>query len=79
VTWSTDESAGSYQLPPSSAGIWSILENWDTGIWGGSGSRNYRIPMGGTGYYVDMTITDSGAALPVFSRIQVETFALGRR
>jgi hypothetical protein len=79
VTWSTDESAGSYQLPPSSAGIWSILENWDTGIWGGSGSRNYRIPMGGTGYYVDMTITDSGAALPVFSRVQVETFALGRR
>ena len=47
--------------------------------WGGSGSRNYRIPMGGTGYYVDMIINDSGAALPVFSRMQVETFALGRR
>jgi len=79
VSWATDETAGSYQLPPSSAGIWSILENWDTGIWGGSGSRNYRIPMGGNGYYVDMTITDSGQALPVFSRMEIETFALGRR
>jgi hypothetical protein len=79
VSWSTDEAFGTFQLPPSSAGIWSVLESWDTGIWGGSGSRNYRIPMGGTGYYVDLTITDSGAALPVFSRMQVETFALGRR
>lgn len=79
VSWSTDEAFGTYQLPPSSAGIWSVLEYWDTGIWGGSGSRSYRVPMGGTGYYIDLTITDSGAALPVFSRMQVETFALGRR
>ncbi len=79
VSWSTDETAGQFQLPPSSAGIWSLSEDWDTGIWGGSGSRNYRIPMGGSGYYVDMTITDSGAALPIFSRSQIETFALGRR
>jgi len=35
--------------------------------------------MGGTGYYLDVTITDSGAALPVFSQWQTETFALGRR
>ena len=79
VSWSTDEAFGTYQLPPSSAGIWTLDENWDSGIWGGSGSRSYRVPMGGTGYYVDLTITDSGAALPVFSRTQVETFALGRR
>ena len=79
VSWATDETAGQFQLPPSSAGIWSLSEDWDTGIWGGSGSRNYRIPMGGSGYYVDMTITDSGAALPIFSRLQIETFALGRR
>lgn len=79
VSWSTDETFGSFQLDPSNAGIWSVLETWDSGVWGGSGSRNYRIPMGGTGYYVDMTITDSGSALPVFSRMQVETFALGRR
>jgi hypothetical protein len=79
VSWATDETANSYQLPPSSAGIWSVLENWDTGIWGGSGSQNYRVPMDGTGYYIDMTITDSGQALPVFSRARIATFALGRR
>jgi hypothetical protein len=35
--------------------------------------------MGGTGYYIDVTIIDSGTALPVFSRFKLETFALGRR
>jgi len=79
VSWTTDEAFGTFQLPPSSAGIWSLSETWDSGIWGGSGSRNYRIPMGGTGYYVDLSISDSGTTLPIFSRMQIETFALGRR
>jgi hypothetical protein len=35
--------------------------------------------MGGTGYFLDVTITDAGTALPVFSQWQTETFALGRR
>jgi hypothetical protein len=35
--------------------------------------------MGGIGYYIDMEIIDSSAALPVVSRVQVETFSLGRR
>jgi hypothetical protein len=79
VSWTTDEAFGTFQLPPSSAGVWSLSETWDSGVWGGAGSRNYRIPMGGTGYYIDLAIADSGTALPIFSRMQVETFALGRR
>jgi hypothetical protein len=35
--------------------------------------------MGGTGYYIDISIVDTGQALPVISRFQLETFALGRR
>jgi len=80
VEWSTGISAGSFQLPPDASLTWGANgTTWGTGTWGGQGSRNYRIPMGGTGYYIDMTIADSGNGLPVFSRFQLETFALGRR
>lgn len=79
VSWLTDETAGSYQLPASSGGIWSSSLSWGTGTWAGPKSKNYRVPMGGTGYYLDVTITDAGTALPIFSQWQTETFALGRR
>jgi len=80
VEWNSGESFGSFSLPPSTDETWGGLGTvWGTGTWGGSGSRSYRIPMGGTGYYVDISIIDSGEALPVFSRFQLETFALGRR
>jgi hypothetical protein len=35
--------------------------------------------MGGTGYFTDISIIDSSNALPVISRVQLETFSLGRR
>jgi len=80
VTWSTETDAGAFTLPTdfSSAGVWGSGV-WGSGTWGGASSRNYRIPMGGTGYYIDMFIIDSGTAAPIFSRFQLETFALGRR
>ena len=80
VEWNSGESFGSFSLPPSTDETWGAVGTvWGTGTWGGTGSRSYRIPMGGTGYYVDISIIDSGEALPVFSRFQLETFALGRR
>ena len=79
VSWLTDEAAGSYQLPSSASGVWSTVLSWGTGTWSGAKSKNYRVPMGGTGYYLDVTITDAGTALPIFSQWQTETFALGRR
>lgn len=80
VSWSTGLVSGAYQLPVDTSQSWGgVGTTWGTGTWGGLGSRNYRLPMGGTGYYIDMTITDSGNALPVFSRFQLQTFALGRR
>ena len=78
VKWRTDTSAGQYALT-SAERVWGV-GYWDTsGVWGSSGGRSYRIPMGGTGYYIDVTIIDSGTSAPVFSRFQLETFALGRR
>jgi hypothetical protein len=80
VGWNTGLVYGNYQLPPSSVQSWGGSgTTWGTGTWGGQGSQNYRIPMGGSGFYVDITISDSGNALPVFSRFQLTTFALGRR
>lgn len=78
VTWRTDMSAGSYTLPLSTGGLWGSGA-WGSGSWGGPSSKNYRVQMGGTGYYTDITLIDSGEAQPVFSRFQLESFALGRR
>ena len=81
IQWSTETDAGDFTLPTtfSSAGIWGF-GTWDpTKTWGGASSRNYRIQMNGTGYYIDVSIVDSGTAAPIFSRFQLETFALGRR
>lgn len=78
VTWKTDMVSGAATLPTSTAGLWGT-GTWGTGAWGGPSSKNYRVPMGGTGYYTDVTIIDSGEATPVFSRFQLESFALGRR
>jgi len=80
VEWNTGDAAGSFTLPVSTDNTWGAANTtWGAGTWGGSGSRSYRIPMGGTGYYIDISLIDSGEALPVFSRFQIETFALGRR
>jgi len=80
VEWNTGESYGSWSLPPSTDEAWGGAGTvWGTGTWGGSGSRSYRIQMGGTGYYVDVSVIDSGAALPIFSRFTLEAFALSRR
>lgn len=80
IEWSTGNSFGSFSLPASYDQTWGgVGTTWGTGTWGGAGSKNYSIPMGGTGYYIDISIVDSGEALPVFSRFKLETFILGRR
>lgn len=80
VEWNSGESFGSFSLPPSTDETWGGTGTvWGTGVWGGAGSQNYRIPLGGTGYYIDFSIIDSGEALPVFSRFQAEAFSLSRR
>jgi hypothetical protein len=82
ITWRTETDAGAFTLPTafSSNGVWGFgLWNAVGSRWGGASSRNYRVQMGGTGYYIDVFIIDSGEAAPIFSRFQLETFALGRR
>jgi hypothetical protein len=80
VEWSTGDSQGSFSLPPSADQTWGGAgTTWGNGSWGGAGSKNYRIPMGGSGFYVDVTVIDSGETRPLLSSFQLETFSLGRR
>jgi len=80
IEWTTGSSFGSFSLPPSYDQTWGgIGTEWGTGTWGGVGVQSYRVPMGGNGYYVDVSFIDSGAALPVVSSFQLDAFALGRR
>jgi hypothetical protein len=79
VTWKTDTYADGYQLPTSNESVWGTGTWTGTVFWGGASSQNYRVQMSGTGYYVDVIIIDPSTAIPTFSRMQLETFALGRR
>ncbi len=79
VSWITNEASGSAALPAGTVGYWGTAGTWGDGSWGGSDSNSYRIQMGGTGYYIDVTLTDSGTSVPVFSQFKLATFAMGRR
>jgi len=80
VEWRTGQYINSFELPASTSSTWGGFgTSWGTGTWGGGGKVSYRIPMGGSGYYIDVSFVDSGQALPVVSSFQIEAFALGRR
>lgn len=80
VEWRTGQYIGNFNLPASTASTWGGFgTSWGSGTWGGGGRVSYRIPMGGNGYYVDVSFIDSGEALPIVSSFQIEAFALGRR
>ena len=57
-----------HQLAPSNIGTWGF-GTWGTGTWGAANQVSYEEPMAGTGYFQDVTITDAGEALPVFSQV----------
>lgn len=78
VTCTSDTLSDAHQLTPSTAGTWGY-GTWGTGTWGAANQVSYQEPMAGIGYFVDVTITDSGEALPVFSQVRVRGFLLGRR
>jgi hypothetical protein len=78
VEWTTDSSAGSFEITSESGGTWGT-GTWGTGTWGVVGSKNYRVQMNGTGYYVDVRFEHSAANRPVLSRWQEDAYILGRR
>jgi hypothetical protein len=84
VQWATGVRDGSYAIIGGADQIWGgVGTEWGVGTWGGSAgaaeSQSYRIPMGGSGYYIDVFVIDNGDAAPIISSFQLDTFALGQR
>lgn len=78
--WTTDSGAGSWVFPPSMALTWGATgTTWGAGTWGAVSQSSQRVQMDNYGYFVDILITDSGAAAPVFSQVRVDGYSLGRR
>jgi len=78
VTCTSETVSDAHQLDPSNVGTWGF-GTWGTGTWGALNQVSYEEPMAGTGYFQDVSITDAGEALPVFSQVRVRGFLLGRR
>lgn len=76
IGWTTFTTNGAYTLGGSSA--WGT-GTWGAGVWGGEGVIPFRIPIHGRGGYADITITDAGNRSPLFSRVEIEAFDMGRR
>lgn len=80
VSWSTGDSTNIKTITAPPGGAWSLSSIWSlSSVWGVAGSRNYRIQLNNTGYYVDVTLTSDGTNAPVISRWQMDGYVLGRR
>lgn len=80
VTWLTANGSGQYTLPNNGVtlGEWGT-GTWGTGMWGAGAQKPERVPINGTGPYVDILLTDGGDAQSVWSRAEVDGFDYGRR
>lgn len=79
VTWVTGTGSYSYTIPNvSPASFWGTAV-WNAFVWGTSNARTFRIPLGGRGTYMDMLISDDGAATSVYSRVELVAYDLGPR
>lgn len=81
LAWNTLTDAGVYNVPGlSSTTTWGGTgTTWGTGTWGAGGQTPYYLPIGGTGPFIDLTITDSGQGPSEFASVQIEGVAIGRR
>jgi hypothetical protein len=52
---------------------------WGAGTWGGASPLPRRVPVGGRGGWIDLTIVDDGEAESTYSALMVEGTTLGRR
>lgn len=83
VSYLSDLGGGTGQIEVASGGYWDEpTATWDApgATWTPGGQKSYRVPLGSIGYYLDVTLSSAGGAIPVIlSRAAVESFFLGRR
>lgn len=80
VSWQIGPTYGTYSVPPAPYYAWDTPGvAWDTGVWDTTGDAEYRIPAGGTGPWVDVTISDNGNVETQLSGLTLQGYDLGRR
>lgn len=82
VAWTTESASDIEILPASMAATWGgSTTTWGSvgSVWGAPAQTSFRVDIDGHGYFIDILISDSGQALPVYSRASVQGYALGRR
>lgn len=84
----TDTKAAIQRFGENASGSWDEEGGqWDakaTGqpepwYWGGVAYDRYKIPLAGTGEWVDLTIQDDGYGESVFARVDLRAYSLGER
>ena len=77
---STEISSASIPVSGATGAVWDPAEVWDpTQVWSGIDQVLYRVPAGGTGQYLDVTIADSGDCQALYNAITVIGYSLGLR
>lgn len=77
----TQTAASSVQLVGPSGSVWDEENDvWDpANSWGGLASSQYKVPAGGTGPFLDVTLTDDGNRISTYSEVNVIGYSLGLR
>ena len=65
VEWTTQTGTGSYTIDATSLAV--------------TNAAMFRVPLADRGEWIDVTIVDSGEADALYSRAEVQAFAMGRR
>jgi len=65
VEWVTQSGSGSYAIDATSLAV--------------TNAAMFRVPLADRGEWIDVTIVDSGEADALYSRAEVQAFAMGRR
>jgi hypothetical protein len=81
VSFATEREQGSFVVADEVGYSTWDTGNWDDGrTWGASPtSQSYRVPLGFTGHFANVAISDSSTSIIDISRVQAEAFSIGRR
>jgi hypothetical protein len=77
---STETSSAAVPVTGAYGDVWDPSEVWDpTQVWSGIDQILYRVPAGGTGQYLDVTIADSGDCQAIYNSATIIGYSLGLR
>ena len=81
LSWETPTAGGTYTMTGAPSAMWDGAGlTWDSGLTFDAGTTEVeKVPIHGRGPFVDVTITDDGESDAVYSRVEVEGFAMPRR